>query len=105
MSLDVDIKFDDNKKIWNVNLEGEIDIYTANDLKQKLQQIYSKNAQDTVIDMQNLDYIDSTGLGILIGTLKRLKGQDKDIYIINTKPNVRKIFTITGLDQIFKLEG
>ena len=37
--------------------------------------------------------------------LKRLKQAQKDIYIVNSKPNVRKIFTITGLDKIFKVEG
>ena len=67
--------------------------------------INEENIKDVVINMQNLEYIDSTGLGILVGVLKRLKQKEKDIYILNTKANVKKIFTITGLDKIFKLEG
>lgn len=60
---------------------------------------------DVKIDFTNLEYIDSTGLGALIGVLKRLKVNEKDIYIINARKNVKKIFTITGLDKIFKVEG
>ena len=60
---------------------------------------------DLKIDFTNLEYIDSTGLGALIGVLKRLKVNEKDIYIVNARKNVKKIFTITGLDKIFKVEG
>ena len=57
------------------------------------------------INLSNLDYIDSTGLGVMIGVLKKIKSEEKEIYIINPKSNVKKIFTITGLDKIFKVEG
>ena len=105
MSLKIDVKFNDESKKWDVNLFGEVDIYTAEQLKEKLNSAVQENQNDIEIDMQNLDYIDSTGLGILIGVLKRLKQTQKDIYIVNAKPNVRKVFTITGLDKIFKVEG
>ncbi|EHL17454.1 anti-anti-sigma factor [Peptoanaerobacter stomatis] len=105
MSLNVDVNFNKTDDKWNVALEGEIDIYTATKLKESLSVINEENIKDVVINMQNLEYIDSTGLGILVGVLKRLKQKEKDIYILNTKANVKKIFTITGLDKIFKLEG
>jgi anti-sigma B factor antagonist len=57
------------------------------------------------INLDTLDYIDSTGLGVMIGVLKKLKMDNKEIYILNPKSNVKKIFTITGLDKIFKVEG
>ena len=57
------------------------------------------------INLERLDYIDSTGLGVMIGVLKKLKMDNKEIYILNPKSNVKKIFTITGLDKIFKVEG
>ena len=105
MSLNVDVNFNKTDDKWNVALQGEFDIYTATKLKESLSVINEENIKDVVINMQNLEYIDSTGLGILVGVLKRLKQKEKDIYILNTKPNVKKIFTITGLDKIFKLEG
>jgi len=57
------------------------------------------------LNLENLDYIDSTGLGVMIGILKRLKIENKEVYIEKPKNNVRKIFNITGLDKVFKMEG
>ena len=105
MSLKMNINFNEELDHWAVDLLGEVDIYTANELKDELNIAIEERPKNLVINMQNLDYIDSTGLGILIGVVKRLKQKQGDIYIVNTKPNVRKIFTITGLDKIFKVEG
>jgi len=105
MSLVINKNFDEEKNVWDVTLKGEVDIYTANKLKETLIDMVSEKPQDILIDASSLEYIDSTGLGVLIGALKRLKQHDKDIYIRETKINVRKIFNITGLDKIFKLEG
>ncbi len=106
MSVVINSSFDAEKHVWNLKLGGEIDIYTSTIFKEELQQIYlSEETGDVHIDASELEYIDSTGLGVLIGALKRLKQKDKDIYIKDIKPNVKKIFNITGLDKIFKLEG
>ena len=105
MSLIINKSFIENEKIWEVSLAGEVDIYTANNLKESLIEIISQNPQNIFIDAGSLEYIDSTGLGVLIGALKRLKNSEKDIYIKNTKSNIKKIFSITGLDKIFKVEG
>ncbi len=106
MSVVINSSFDAEKHVWNLKLGGEIDIYTSTIFKEELQQIYlSEETGDVHIDASELEYIDYTGLGVLIGALKRIKQKDKDIYIKDTKPNVKKIFNITGLDKIFKLEG
>ena len=76
MSLSINVNFDKEKDIWDVNLDGEIDIYTANTLKEQLSVVSEDKISDIKINMQNLEYIDSTGLGILIGILKRLKQKD-----------------------------
>ncbi|MEJ8555368.1 STAS domain-containing protein [Tepidibacter sp. Z1-5] len=105
MSIIINKSFDDNKDAWNIDIHGEIDIYTANELKDILIECISSKPKDLILNASNLEYIDSTGLGVLIGILKRLKTDEKDIYIINAKQSVKKLFNITGLDKIFKLEG
>lgn len=105
MSINIKSQLNESNSLWDVYLSGEIDVSTANEVKENLINLISKQSADINLDMTNLDYIDSTGLGALIGVLKRLKENDKDIYITNTKKNVRKIFNITGLDKIFKVEG
>ena len=100
MSMNIDSKLNNENGFWDVSLQGELDVSTADKLKAHLHNL----ADEKILDMK-IDYIDSTGLGAMIGVLKKLKTDNKEIYIINPKSNVKKIFTITGLDKIFKVEG
>lgn len=105
MSININSNLDNQNNFWNVALEGELDVSTADKLKEYLHKLADEQLIDIKINLTNLDYIDSTGLGVMIGVLKRLKAKEKEIYIMNPKSNVKKIFTITGLDKIFKMEG
>ena len=105
MSINISSKLDSENKFWDINLEGELDVSTADKLKEYLHGLVGQEVVDMKINLSNLEYIDSTGLGVMIGVLKKLRTDDKEIYIINPKSNVKKIFTITGLDKIFKVEG
>lgn len=105
MSININSKLDPTNSFWDVNLEGELDVSTADKLKEYLHKLEDEKLLDIKINLSNLDYIDSTGLGVMIGVLKKIRSEEKEIYIINPKSNVRKIFTITGLDKIFKVEG
>lgn len=87
-----------------VSLAGEIDIYTAQMLKEKLYGIVDENHLDLRIECKGLNYIDSTGLGIFVGALKKTKLNGKNIYLENLKENIRKLFIITGLDKLFIIE-
>ena len=105
MSIKIDSMIDTTDNSWRVSLEGELDVSTADELKKYLHKIVDEKNIDIRLNLENLDYIDSTGLGVMIGILKRLKIDNKEVYIEKPKNNVRKIFIITGLDKIFKLEG
>lgn len=104
MSLIIVSNYDEENNIQVISPNGEIDLSTAEQFKSELKKATDEKITDILIDMSNLDYIDSSGLGIMIGTLKRLKLQNKDIYLKNVKDNVKKVFIITGLDKIFKME-
>ena len=103
MSVNIESKLDNN--FWNVDINGELDVAGADKVKTHLNGLIEERPVDIKMDFTNLEYIDSTGLGALIGVLKRLKVNDKDIYVLNARKNVKKIFSITGLDKIFKVEG
>lgn len=104
MSLNINKIFNNEKNLWEVKLTGEVDIYNANDLKESLINLLQEKETDIKVDCKELEYIDSTGLGILIGILKRLKNIEKNIIITNPKSNISKLLKITGLDQIFVME-
>jgi anti-sigma B factor antagonist len=105
MSININSTLDYQNKFWDVNLGGELDVSTSDKLKEYLHKLADQEMLDMKINLENLEYIDSTGLGVMIGVLKKLKVGNKEIYIINPRNNVRKIFNITGLDKIFKVEG
>lgn len=105
MSININSTLDSQNKFWDINLGGELDVSTSDKLKEYLHKLADQEMLDMKINLENLEYIDSTGLGVMIGVLKKLKVGNKEIYIINPRSNVRKIFNITGLDKIFKLEG
>lgn len=105
MSLQIEKSFNNENNYWSVEIIGEIDIYTAGQLKEVFIDIINEKKENIKINGEKLEYIDSTGLGILIGILKRLKEDEKDIIISNIRPNIKKLLTITGLDKIFIIEG
>ncbi len=88
----------------SMKLKGEIDIYNVAEFKKELYAQIDRASGDLYIDCSELQYMDSTGLGVLIGALKRTKEQNRNMYLTNLKPNIRKLFSITGLEKIFILE-
>lgn len=103
MSLTLNANFNDSKEIWEVELIGEIDIHSKSILKEELIQLNEKKKSDFLFICDQLDYIDSTGLGVLIGFYKNVKMNENQIYFERLKPSILKIFSLTGLDKIFSV--
>ncbi len=100
----LDANYDESLNRWDVRLYGEVDIYNSESLKSELHALVDDKKADIVLDCTSLKYIDSTGLGVLVSALKKVKEARKQISIINLKPYIAKIFTLTGLDKIFLIE-
>jgi anti-sigma B factor antagonist len=100
----LDASFDESREQWDVRLYGEVDIYNADSLKSELHSLIDEKKADIVLDCTSLKYIDSTGLGVLVSALKKVKEAEKQIRIISLKPYIAKIFILTGLDKIFSIE-
>ncbi|WP_425449247.1 STAS domain-containing protein [Dethiothermospora halolimnae] len=92
---------EENNDVIIIKPVGEVDIYTSPDLKETLTEIINQSNVNMVIDGEKLEYIDSTGLGVLIGALKKIKEKERNITITNIKPNIKKLFDITGLNKVF----
>jgi anti-sigma B factor antagonist len=86
-----------------VAVRGEIDLFTAPELKKTLADAIENGATRVVVDLSETTFLDSTALGVLIGAVKRLRQRDGQLVIVNTDPNIQKTFEITGLDQIFTI--
>ncbi|MTI49779.1 MAG: STAS domain-containing protein [Firmicutes bacterium] len=101
MALEVIKNFNDENQCWIIKPTGELDIYTSPNFKEILNEIIEEKRADITIDGEKLEYIDSTGLGVLISALKKLKENEHNITIINIKANIKKLFNITGLNKVF----
>jgi anti-sigma B factor antagonist len=86
-----------------VAVSGEVDIFTAPDLKRTIAQAIEGGTRLLVIDLTQTRFLDSTALGVLIGAVKRLRPLDGRLAIVNTEPSTAKTFQITGLDRIFTI--
>ncbi len=87
---------------FTINVNGEIDLNTVEVLEKALNEALPQK-KDIIIDMTNVRFIDSTGIGLLVQTYKRLKQMGKKITILNAQENVRKVFKITCLEDTFNM--
>lgn len=86
-----------------VDVKGEIDVYTAPKLREKLIELVSEGSYDVIVNLEGVDFLDSTGLGVLVGALKRVKAHDGSLAIVCTQDKILKIFKITGLTKVFPI--
>ena len=91
----------DKDGIEVVDVEGEIDIYTAPRLRELLIDLVSKNNYQLVVNLEKVGFLDSTGLGVLVGGLKRVRAHDGSLDLVCTREQILKIFRITGLTKVF----
>ena len=80
---------------------GELDEYSANYTRDILDNCFVENRFSSVVfEMSKLDFMDSTGIGVLIGRYKKLKNKNKSIFISNPSSTIEKIFKMSGIYQI-----
>ena len=94
----MDLKLDHHPKdgIEVVDVEGEIDVYTAPRLRELLIELVNVGHYQLVVNMDKVEFLDSTGLG-----LKRVRAHDGSLDLVCTQERILKIFRITGLTKVF----
>ena len=86
-----------------VAVTGELDVASAPRLRQEVVTLASSGATLLVIDLGGVDFLDSTGLGVLLGALKRVRSSGGDLALARAEPQVAKVFEITRLGDILPL--
>lgn len=100
MSLLIQSKFNDELEKWDLVAMGEVDISTASQLRNILDGAYQEKKADILLHLDELNYIDSTGLGVIIGAYGRMQENRNKITLLNPKENIKKLLNITCLDSI-----
>jgi anti-sigma B factor antagonist len=82
-----------------LQVTGEVDVYTAPMLREQIRELAAKGAVHLIADLGRVDFLDSTGLGALVGGLKRLREAGGSLTLVISTPRILRIFQITGLTK------
>ena len=102
----MDIQYKISNETLKILISGELDEYSASFARTILDDLFQNNEySQIVIDLSELEFMDSTGIGVLIGRYKKLKEKQKNIYIMNPNKHIEKIFKMSGLYEIMPKIG
>jgi anti-sigma B factor antagonist len=87
-----------------VSVTGELDLHSAGQLERELDAVLGRGARRVVVDLVGLTFIDSVALGLLTRAAKQLRTNGGECVVVSDDPRIVRVFEITGLDRIFRLE-
>jgi len=105
--MNTDINFDvaetDRDGAAVLAVQGEVDISTAPELRERLLALAERGTTVAVVDLSEVSFVDSTALGALVSGVKRLRNAGGDLRLVVTQPRITKVFEITGLTDVFHI--
>ncbi len=99
----MEIVINEEKDRVNISVTGDIEMMTIKTFKEKLFEIGHDIEKDIYIDLSNVDYIDSSGVGVLISLLKLQKKKDKALVISKVSPKVMNVLKLSSLSDVFEM--
>ena len=84
---------------------GELDLATGPELEARLHDISSSNTELVVVDLRELEFMDSTGLSIIVRAHQRLTGEGCDLGLVRGSPQVQRLLDLTGVAERIALVG
>ena len=92
---------DDN--ICKLSLDGKLDAYHSIELEKHINKVIMAGCSNLLLNFQGVDYISSSGLRVVLSSLKQLKKSGGNIILSNLHPYVMEVFEISGFKQIFEI--
>lgn len=86
-----------------LSFSGEVDLHTAPVMKETIYKTLEEGVKDIILDLGGISFMDSSGLGVLVGTLKRVRSAGGSVCLICFRDSVLKVLRLTGLDQVFTI--
>ena len=93
----------DRDSIIILDIQGEIDLYNAPEIKDTIQRLIEQQKYNIIINLEKVSYIDSSGIVALISSLSNLKKYQGGLKIINVYASVKKVFELTKLTSFFEI--
>ncbi|MBD1378692.1 anti-sigma F factor antagonist [Metabacillus arenae] len=103
MSLAVELNV--KKSVLCIRLSGELDHHAAEELREKVTKTLEENRiQHIVLNLEQLSFMDSSGLGVILGRYKQIKQMGGEMVVCSISPAVKRLFDMSGLFKIIRLE-
>lgn len=84
-------------------LDGRLDAYSSNEVERSINTLIDGGCVQIVVNFDGVDYISSSGLRVMLASLKRLKKAQGDLILACLKPYVKEVFDIAGFTQLFEI--
>lgn len=101
--LTVDVRDEDGWRI--LAARGQLDVATAPQFRQTLVEAQYGGNTRVVVDLDGVEFIDSMGLGVLVGGVKRARSHEGRMIVVCARPRVLRLFEVTGLDGVLDVVG
>lgn len=104
MSLHIDLE--KKQTVLLVRLSGELDHHTSEQLKTKIEMVLEENdvIQHLVLNLKSLSFMDSSGIGVILGRYKQIKKRNGEVIVCSISPQIKRLFEMSGLFKIIRLE-
>lgn len=103
--MDLQVVMTEENQILRFRLIGEVDAFTAPILKEHLEAAENPAGRQVELDLSEVAYMDSTGLGVFVGYYKTLKAYDGHLKIVGVNSRLQRLFQITGLNEVMDIES
>lgn len=102
--IELTINFEETNEKLVCKINGDFDAYNSAEIKKQIKErMENSKATKVVVDMSNVPYIDSAGLGAMVAILKDARHMGKEIVLLALRQNVKRIFEMTRLDKVFRI--
>ncbi|MBF0406575.1 MAG: STAS domain-containing protein [Candidatus Riflebacteria bacterium] len=102
MELKIDVEPRSNN-IFFIALRGEIGTETVNQFKERIDQLIDEGKNRLIMDFQEINYLNSMGLGVVAAALKKVKKNKGDLKLVKLSPAVQELFELTRLTKVFEI--
>jgi anti-sigma B factor antagonist len=99
----MDIQINDEADVVKITVQGDIEMMTIKNFKERLFEIGHNVDKNIEIDLSSVDYIDSSGVGVLISLLKLQKKKGKELFIKKVSPKVLNVLKLSSLSDVFEM--